>query len=126
MKWFCIVLAVCVLYVAHAHADILSLDTVDGLVDTAVKQLDQAAAPVNQVLKKAGLSKCAKTVKVTKYIGKCIPAKLKCIGVDVLDKATNSLVKIPACADKKKKKKGKKQQQQQQQQGGGQQQQQQQ
>lgn len=99
MKWFCIALAMAVLCVA---SQALSLDAIDGIVDTAVAGVDQVSAPVNRVLKKVGLSKCDKTVDVTKYIGKCIPAHLQCIGVDVLDKLTKTLVNIPACKGKRK------------------------
>lgn len=100
MKWFCIAFAVVFLCVG---AQALSFDAIDSLVDTAVDSVDQVSAPVNRVLEKVGLSKCDKTVDVTKYIGKCIPAHFHCVGIDVLDKLHN-LVKIPACKGKGKRK----------------------
>lgn len=79
--------------------DLPALSGISGLLNLAVQNAGTVQSPVNGVLKGAGLSPCDKTVELTKFVGSCIPANLKCIGVGVLEPLTKKLVNIPACGE---------------------------
>lgn len=99
MKFFCIAFVALAVFLCGTTASPV-LGGLDDLVDTCVQNVDQVSTPVNRVLEKTGLSACKKTVNVNKYIGHCIPASFKCVGINVLDTLTNKVVNIPACKGK--------------------------
>lgn len=95
-----IIVTICMAIVATSRAspvDLPGLGGVSGLLSTAVQSTAVVQEPLNSGLKGLGLTPCAQTIVLSKYVGTCIPADLKCIGVNVLDKLTGKLVNIPAC-----------------------------